>query len=69
MTHPEMLFRILFGTVLGAAIGYERDRHGRPAGLRTHALVAVIAATFMVIWTRFVFYQHYLASDLVEVDA
>ena len=29
--------RIVVGTILGGVIGYERDIHGRPAGLRTHA--------------------------------
>ncbi|HVU49069.1 MAG TPA: MgtC/SapB family protein [Polyangia bacterium] len=67
--HIEYLLRILLGTGLGAAIGFERDLHGRPAGLRTHAIVALGAATFMVVSTRFVFFQHYAAGDLVEVDA
>ena len=65
----ESLLRILLGTALGAAIGFERDLHGRPAGLRTHALVALASTTFMVVSTRFVYFQHYLAGDLVEVDA
>jgi uncharacterized membrane protein YhiD involved in acid resistance len=60
---------LLLGTGLGAAIGLERDLHGRPAGLRTHAIVSLASATFIVISTRFVFYQHYAAGDLVEVDA
>jgi putative Mg2+ transporter-C (MgtC) family protein len=63
------LLRILLGAGLGAAIGLERDLHGRPAGLRTHTIVALASATFMVVSTRFVFYQHYAAGDLVEVDA
>jgi putative Mg2+ transporter-C (MgtC) family protein len=66
--HLELLLRILVGTVLGGAIGYERDLHGRPAGLRTHAIVALAAATFTVISTRFVYFQHYAAGDLVAVD-
>ena len=67
--HLELPVRILVGTVLGAAIGYERDLHGRPAGLRTHALVALASATFMVISTHFIYFQHYAPGDLVEVDA
>lgn len=66
--HAELLLRILVGTVLGGVIGYERDLHGRPAGLRTHTIVALASATFMVISTRFVYLQHYAAGDLVEVD-
>ena len=69
MNTGELLLRILLGAALGAAIGLERDLHGRPAGLRTHAIVALASSTFMVVSTRFVFYQHYLAGDLVEVDA
>lgn len=64
----ESLLRVLLGTALGAAIGFERDLHGRPAGLRTHAIVALASTTFMVVSTRFIFFQHYLAGDLVEVD-
>ena len=37
----ELVLRIVVGTILGAVIGYERDIHGRPAGLRTHAIVAL----------------------------
>jgi putative Mg2+ transporter-C (MgtC) family protein len=69
VTDPEILLRIVLGTALGAAIGLERDLHGRPAGLRTHAIVALASATFMVVSTRFASYQHYAAGDLVEVDA
>jgi putative Mg2+ transporter-C (MgtC) family protein len=67
--HLELMLRILLGTGLGAAIGLERDLHGRPAGLRTHAIVALASATFMVVSTRFVYFQHYAAGDLIEVDA
>jgi len=66
--HLELLLRILIGTVLGGAIGYERDLHGRPAGLRTHAIVALASATFMVVSTRFIYFQHYGKDDLVSVD-
>jgi putative Mg2+ transporter-C (MgtC) family protein len=66
--HLELLVRILVGTLLGGAIGYERDLHGRPAGLRTHAIVALASATFMVVSTRFVYYQHYGKDDLVAID-
>ena len=56
------------GTVLGAIIGYERDVHGRPAGLRTHLIVALASTTFMLISTHFVYFQHYAKEDLVAVD-
>ncbi|HTV24398.1 MAG TPA: MgtC/SapB family protein [Polyangiaceae bacterium] len=69
LTHVEMVTRIAVGAALGGVIGYERDRHGRPVGLRTHFIVALTAATFMVISSQFVYLQRYAPSDLVEVDA
>lgn len=38
------LVRVVFAAVLGGAIGFERGRHGRAAGLRTHILVCVGSA-------------------------
>jgi putative Mg2+ transporter-C (MgtC) family protein len=64
----ELVLRIVVGTALGAVIGYERDIHGRPAGLRTHALVALASATFMVVSTHLAYYQHYGSGDFTEVD-
>lgn len=58
----------MVGTALGGVIGYERDIHGRPAGLRTHAVVALASATFMVVSTHLVYFQHYKPGDLTEVD-
>jgi putative Mg2+ transporter-C (MgtC) family protein len=45
----EMLGRLLVATVLGGTIGWERERSGKVAGLRTHALVALGAALFTTI--------------------
>ncbi len=38
------LFRILLAVVLGGLVGFERQYHGRAAGLRTHILVCLGAA-------------------------
>lgn len=65
----ELIVRVLVGTLLGGVIGYERDIHGRPAGLRTHALVGLASATFMVVSTHFVFFQHYHEGDFIAIDA
>jgi putative Mg2+ transporter-C (MgtC) family protein len=64
----ELLTRLVVGTVLGAIIGYERRLHGRPAGLRTHLLVALASTTFMLVSTQFVYFQHYGKNDLVTID-
>ncbi len=64
----ELLIRLVVGTVLGGVIGYERDVHGRPGGLRTHLIVALASTTFMLVSTHFVYFQHYTKDDLVTVD-
>ncbi len=43
-----MVLRLLLATVLGAIIGYQRERAGKPAGLRTHILICVGAALFTI---------------------
>jgi len=43
-----LLLRVLLAAALSAAIGIERELHGRPAGLRTHLLVGAGAATVIV---------------------
>jgi putative Mg2+ transporter-C (MgtC) family protein len=69
MVHEgALLARIVRGTLFGAVIGYERDIHGRPAGFRTHLLVALASTTFMVVSTHFVYYQHYGKDDPVAID-
>jgi putative Mg2+ transporter-C (MgtC) family protein len=67
--HAEMIMRIGAGALLGGVIGYERDVHRRPVGLRTHLIVSMAAATFMVLSSQFVYWQHYGKDDLVGVDA
>lgn len=45
----EMMWRVTLGFVLGGLIGYERESVHRPAGLRTHMLVAAGSAAFTVV--------------------
>jgi putative Mg2+ transporter-C (MgtC) family protein len=44
----EMVLRLLLAAALGAIIGYQRERAGKPAGLRTHILICVGAALFTI---------------------
>ncbi len=46
---PVVAARLLLAAVFGAAIGFEREWRNRPAGLRTHVLVCVAAATFAIL--------------------
>ena len=48
----EIFVRLLVSTVLGLIIGWERESAGKPAGLRTHALVALGSCGFMLIATE-----------------
>lgn len=45
----EVFIRLGMAVVLGAAIGFERSYHGRPAGLRTHALVTISSTLLMLV--------------------
>lgn len=45
----ELAARLLIATICGAAIGFEREIHDHPAGMRTHLLVAFGAALFAII--------------------
>lgn len=45
----ELTIRMLGAAVFGAAIGYERELRGKGAGVRTHLLVALGSALFMII--------------------
>ncbi len=52
MFTPEqitVLLRILGALAVGSIIGFERSYHGRPAGLRTHALVCTASLALMVV--------------------
>lgn len=49
MAWYEIVFRLFLAIVLSGIIGFERELHGRPAGLRTHVLVSVGAALVMLI--------------------
>ncbi len=44
----RMLIRLIAATLLGGLIGFERERSGKPAGLRTHMLTALGSALFIV---------------------
>jgi putative Mg2+ transporter-C (MgtC) family protein len=45
----QMFLRLIIAVVLGALVGYERERAGKPAGVRTHGMVCLGAALFAVI--------------------
>jgi putative Mg2+ transporter-C (MgtC) family protein len=48
---PDLLMalRLLLAAVLGGAIGYQRERAGKPAGFRTHMLICIGATLFTLV--------------------
>lgn len=45
----RILVRLLLAAVLGGILGYEREQSGKAAGIRTHMLVAMGAALFVLV--------------------
>ena len=57
--------------IFGAAIGFEREWRNRPAGLRTHILVCVAAATFAILTIEIIHAPMFTTDELkdaVKVD-
>lgn len=69
----ELLLRVVLAAVLGAAVGFDRQRSNKPAGLRTHMLVAIGSALFaasgVMILTDFVDGPSEVTLDLLRVVA
>ena len=45
----RILLRLSMAALLGGVLGYEREVHGKAAGVRTHMLVAMGAALFVLL--------------------
>jgi len=45
----EVAFRLFLAFLLGGIVGFERESHNRPAGIRTHILVCVGATLIMLV--------------------
>ncbi len=45
----RMAVRLVLAAILGALLGYDREKAGKAAGLRTHMLVSAGAALFILI--------------------
>jgi putative Mg2+ transporter-C (MgtC) family protein len=49
ISEVQIILRILVGALLGAVIGFERERDNQPAGLRTHMILVIGATLAMVL--------------------
>jgi putative Mg2+ transporter-C (MgtC) family protein len=45
----RVVLRLLMAALLGGLLGWEREHHGKAAGVRTHMLVAMGAALFVLV--------------------
>ena len=45
----KVVFRLLLSAILGGVLGYDREIKGKAAGFRTHMLVAVGAAFYVLV--------------------
>ncbi|KPK20783.1 MAG: hypothetical protein AMJ70_08000, partial [Dehalococcoidia bacterium SG8_51_3] len=45
----EMVLRLLLAAALGAIIGYQREKAGKQAGMRTHVLISTGAALISLV--------------------
>jgi len=66
----EVLGATLLSFVLGGLIGYEREAANKPAGLRTHMMVASASTVLVFLGTIVVtqFEQGPIAASLVQTD-
>ncbi len=64
ITDLQVLIRLSFAGILGGIIGFEREKHGRAAGFRTHILVSIGSALVML--TSLYMYELY--GSKVPID-
>jgi len=57
-----------YAMVLGGVIGYEREMKDRPAGFRTHMLVAGAATLLIEIGELLMFDSRYRGSSFITID-
>lgn len=61
--------KLLLAALAGGIIGLEREKHGRPAGLRTHLLVSLGACIMMVVSEAFLLkYAMHDAQSALRMD-
>ncbi len=69
MEQKIIIVKLLLAAILGGLIGIEREAHGRPAGFRTHILIATGSALLMMI-SQYMFeiYQELRVESIARID-
>ena len=68
MEIANVLFRLFLAALCGAVIGSDRVVKGRPAGIKTHALVALGACVAMITG-EFIVVQYGSSQDVARLAA
>ncbi len=63
----DIIIRLFLGTLLGGAIGFEREVHGRPAGFRTHLLVCLASVLIMIVSEEY-YHISSINPDFIRID-
>ena len=63
LTQYDVILRLLVAGILGGLIGFEREMHHQPAGLRTHIILVLGAALAMCISINLSMQFHTTASN------
>lgn len=65
----EITIKLLLASLAGGLIGLEREKHGRPAGLRTHLLVSMASCLMMIVSEAFFLkYGEIPGTSVVRLD-
>ncbi len=67
-SHLEDAARLVLAGICAGCIGWDREARGRPAGLRTHMLVALGAATFVLLGERLAAEAVAQGADAIRFD-
>jgi putative Mg2+ transporter-C (MgtC) family protein len=68
-TELDITVKLLLAALAGGLVGLEREKHGRPAGLRTNLLVAVGSCVMVIVSEAFyVKYAMYGAETALRLD-
>ncbi|QQZ10167.1 MgtC/SapB family protein [Heyndrickxia vini] len=65
MVELELIARLVLAGILGAVVGFEREKRFKEAGLRTHFLVAVGSALAMIV-SKYAFYD--VVNNSIKLD-
>ena len=63
----KIVFYVIVSMFLGAAVGFDRELADKPAGLRTHMLVAG-SATLLVALGQIIVREYHVDSQIVRTD-